>query len=350
MVQAELRTCENQLKRLDRQISKTEDSREMDRLKGQTKYLIAKRDELLNQNHPPLLVGQDITTERLAVVLEQNRETLLSASADARKLVDNILGRYAKDRTDEGLYLSAYSGDHIRVDRQGRPPVVLRRPCVTVLWLVQPDALESLLEEASLTASGFLPRCLMAHTQAEPSRIEGESEQLSAATIRAWSDLVESVLMAFRRPPLGDGTQPSAPSAPITITPTPEASAVLVEYHNSIVDRRKQDLTDIGPFAARWAEQAWRLLVVLHVATHGTQAGGVPVARETAQAAVDLARWFADCQIGILARGRRTAARKVEGEVLELLEENRTRRTRTTMFVETSAPASPPTPRAPKES
>ncbi|MGE3313047.1 MAG: DUF3987 domain-containing protein [Limisphaerales bacterium] len=328
LLQAELRTCENQLKRLDRQIGKTEDSRELDRLKGQVKYLIAKRDELLNQNHAPLLVGQDITTERLAVVLEQNGETLLSASADARKLVDNILGRYAKDRTDEGLYLSAFSGDHIRVDRQGRPAVVLRRPCLALLWWIQPDALESLLDEASLSASGFLPRCLLAHTRAEPTRIEGETPILATTTIQGWRDLVESILMAFRLPPNSDGSsRPSAP-APRTLTPSLDATAVLVGYHNAIVDRRQFDLTDIGPFTARWAEQAWRLLVVLHAAKHMAQAADVPVDVDTARQAVELAEWFADCQISILTRGRRANAAKIEDEVLELLEENRTRRSR----------------------
>ena len=36
----------------------------------------------------------------------------------------------------------------------------------------------------------------------------------------------------------------------------------------------------IHAFAARYAEQAWRLAVVLHAALHGAEAGGQPLTLE----------------------------------------------------------------------
>lgn len=168
-IQAEIRAIESQLKKLDRSIAKTSDPAELDRLKGEMEYKLARQDELKSQSSSPLLVAQDTTTERLAVLLQLNAEVIFSMSSDARKLCDNLLGRYSKNSmTDESLYLCGYSGDPVRVDRQGRDPVTLRRPCLGLLWLVQPDALDLLLNESSLSQSGFLPRCLITHIT--PSR------------------------------------------------------------------------------------------------------------------------------------------------------------------------------------
>ncbi|MEY2407509.1 MAG: hypothetical protein QOF48_179 [Verrucomicrobiota bacterium] len=140
-VQSEIRTLDNQLKKLDRSIAKTNDPTELDRLKGEMEYKLARQAELKLQSASPLLVAQDTTTERLAVLLQQNVEVIFSTSPDARKLCDNLLGRYSANKlTDESLYLCGYGGDHVRVDRQGRDPVMLHCPCLSLLWLVQPNA------------------------------------------------------------------------------------------------------------------------------------------------------------------------------------------------------------------
>lgn len=200
-IQAEIRTLECQLKKLDRSIGKTNDPAELDRLKGEMEYKLARQTELKGLCAAPLLVAQDCTTERLAVLLQINNEVIFSTSPDARKLCDNLLGRYSANKmTDESLYLCGYSGDHVRVDRQGRDPVELRRPCLSLLWLVQPDALDLLLNEASLSQSGFLPRCLITHTRAEPQRIEGDTQPLSEAVRSRWAALITELLDTYRLP------------------------------------------------------------------------------------------------------------------------------------------------------
>ncbi len=198
-MQAEIRTLETQLKKLDRNIAKSQDPTELDRLKAEMEYKLARQAELKSQSTAPLLVAQDTTTERLAVLLQINDEVIFSTSPDARKLCDNLLGRYSANKmTDESLYLCGYSGDHVRVDRQGRDPVTLRKPCLSLLWLVQPDALDLLLNESSLSQSGFLPRCLITHTRAEPQRIDGDTEPLSEAVRTRWAGLVAALLNSYR--------------------------------------------------------------------------------------------------------------------------------------------------------
>ena len=181
-LQADIRFHEGQLKKLDRKLTKdSTSSDEAVRLRTETKHHLAQVEKLKSQLSEPKLSLQDATIEKAAVVMQSNQETAFSQSSDARKLVDNILGRYAsnKNLADDSIYLNAYSGDAVMVDRQGRESVRLDSPCLTLLWALQPDALNMLLDEQSLQQGGFLGRCLMAHTHAEPQHVNGQSKPVS---------------------------------------------------------------------------------------------------------------------------------------------------------------------------
>ena len=315
-LQSEIRVLDKEIGTLEKKAAKSSDPTERDRLVGELEYKLARKDDLTRKAALPCTIAQDVTTERLAVLLRDNREVIFSASADARKLVDNRMGRYNPGKTtDESLYLSAFSGDFVRVDRQGRDAVVLHRPCLSLCWFVQPDLLATMLGEDSLSASGFLPRLLLCHTHATPQRIEGEPPTLSDQARDQWAQLVTDLLAAFHDA-----------ETPHRIMPTPEAAALLTAFHNTVVDRRAADLADVGGFAARYAEQAWRLAVVLHTALHAAAAAGEPLVLETAQHAIRLIEWFSAAQLEILAKGRNAAAAKVEEEVLEVLDTHRERK------------------------
>jgi hypothetical protein len=276
--------------------------------------LQTKRAELLKLEaalQAPRLSVEDVTTEKLAVMLANQGECMASLSPDAGAIVNNILGRYNKlDRTDDNIYLKAFSGDPCRVDRQGREPVVLNRPCLAVLWLVQPDKIETLLGEKSLTDGGLMPRFLICHTRAEPQPIAEDAPGIPTQTGDAWAQLVRDLLNAFH-----------LAAQPVTVRPTPEAKQALNCHYNGIVERRRPggDLLDVGTFAARWNEQGWRIAVCIHAAKHGATAGGQNLDLETAQAAIKLADWFAGEQLRILAGGRIAARRALQDKVLELL-------------------------------
>src|SRR5262249_39786085 len=75
-------------------------------------------EELQKRRDPPTLSCEDVTTEKLGDLLSKNDEQLASLSSDALSIVNVLLGRYNKlDRTDEALYLKAFSGDPCMVHR-----------------------------------------------------------------------------------------------------------------------------------------------------------------------------------------------------------------------------------------
>jgi hypothetical protein len=257
-------------------------------------------EELEKRLHAPILSCEDVTTEKLAVLLSENDEQLASLSADALSIVNILLGRYNRlDRTDEGLYLKAYSGDPCRIDRMSRDPVSLESPCLTALWLTQPDKLEALLDERSLNEGGLIPRILPCHTNCEPREIGRNPPAISMSTSKAYAGLIYSLLSTYR-----------LAHERFVIQPTPEALQALNDHHDAIVKRRRGELRDVTSYAARWNEQAWRISVCLHAAAHGAEAHQHQLDLETAQHAMKLADWFAEQQLRILSAGR--TQRKVE--------------------------------------
>jgi len=308
-----------EIKRTESRAARSNDPDERERLLGELKFKRARKAELEQKLTPPCAVCADVTSEKLAVLLAANRETLFSASPEARQIVDIVCGRYNSTKsTDEAIYLSGFSGDFLRVDRLGRDPLTLRRPCLSVLWLVQPDAMARLFETETLAQSGFLPRFLTCHTQATPKKIvEGESQAISDAVRAQWAGLIVNLLATYH-----------AAEKPYRVEPSPEAKRLLDDFFNAIVDRRTGELADVGQFASRYGEQAWRVALTFHAALYGRDAHNHPLDAETAQSAITVVQWFIDAQLGVLARGRRQAAEKQEQEVLELIEANRQRKGR----------------------
>ena len=308
-LRADLEILETKIGRLKKDLGKGKPAVEREEIRDE---MVAKKRALKDTEDKmlaPAMYCEDVTTEKLAVMLAHNQEQLASLSPDAGSIVNNLLGRYSKlDRTDEGIYLKAFSGDNCRVDRQGREPVLLVRPCLAALWLVQKDKVETLLGKAELTDGGLIPRLLICHTRAQPLPIVEGVAGIPAATADAWAALVVKLLNTLRMA-----------GEPFTIEPEPEALRMMNEHHNRIVERRKGDLQDVTTYAARWNEQAWRIAVCLHAGLHGEDAVARMLSADTAASAITIADWFAGEQLQILARGRHAARRAKRDEVLKLL-------------------------------
>lgn len=244
---------------------------------------------------PRYKVG-DVTKERLAVLMQgQVGEALASMSSEARGVLGVVQGRYSGGVGDEDFYCSAYSGDEVTFDRIGRDTVILKKPCLTINWMIQPDVIEASLGKSSMTESGLMPRFLMFDANAEPKVRNSPPAPIRADTKQAWAKLISSIVATYRIQTL----------PPYSLTATPDALRMLTEYENGNIKRRQStgDLRDIAPYVARWSENASKLALVLHCAQHGDQAHLKALDRDSADRAVQLMRWFADRQLSLLTSG-----------------------------------------------
>ena len=241
----------------------------------------------------PCYVVGDITREALAAKLKtQPGEALACFSSEARGIFGVIRGRYSQGTfSDEDFFLSSYSGDSINVNRKGSPPISLRHPTLAILWMTQPDAARGMFEDVRMTVSGLMPRFLICWPILEPQHEPEVWPEMNPTVVQLWDRLVNDVL-EYR----------ASRVEPDVIEATAEARAVLRAFHNQAVDRRRigGDLRDISAYVERWAENAWRLSLVLHVAKHGTAAARGPVDEQTAKDAVTIMNWFIAQQLAIL--------------------------------------------------
>ena len=245
----------------------------------------------------------DVTQEALAVVMQgQPGEAVASLSSEARGIFSIVKGKYSKEGGDEGFYCSGYSGDSLTVDRMGRPRVTLRRPCLAILWMIQPDAARRAFDDDSMTESGLLPRFLIFDPKAEPQERNTQPEPIPPALKAAWAALIAELVKSYRK----QGNDPR------TATASREALAIFTDYQNENIRRRKPtgDLRDLASYVARWTENAWRIAVVLHSARHGSKAHSAELDGTGARDAVKVMRWFSDRQLETLAAGRWEKLRK----------------------------------------
>ncbi|QIF01645.1 DUF3987 domain-containing protein [Roseimicrobium sp. ORNL1] len=281
--------------------------------------------KLLN---PPRLVLGDTTQE--AAILYQSlapHEAIASLSGEARSIVDILMGRYGKGgNTDEQFYLQGFSGDPVRVTRMGRESQGLKRPCLSLLWLLQPDKAKSIFSTPALVESGFAPRCLWLNCRAEAQMIPLFPYLAKVETLDSWEELLRDLHEEFRA-----STEPNR-----LIHVSREVWDAFRVYHDSYVPRRRGggDLHDIASFAARWHEIAWRVAIVLHAGKHGVRAADVPMSLDTAQKAIELVDWFAGQLLPMLTEGREvrqaeflsklhaTLERRPAGTPIHILEKN----------------------------
>lgn len=245
----------------------------------------------------PTWATADVTGPALQRLLADSpSETLASLSPEAREVVDVLAGKFSDGKGDESIYLSAYSGETYKAHRKSSLPVILARPCLTVLWMIQPDKLREMLGNVSLVDSGLMPRFLVCDTKAEPMKEPEHWPVMDAAVNAKWCSVIKELARTFR----DRGKEPQ------TIATSAEVQAIFRDYFNGVVDQRRTggELADVASFAARWSENAWRVAVVLHAAEHGVGAPYSPMTKETAANAIRIVQWFARQQLRVLAAGR----------------------------------------------
>ena len=123
--------------------------------------------------------------------------------------------------------------------------------------------------------------------------IYGDDGSVPVAVADAYGGLIEELFVLYGRSSKDEWV----------VQASAEAQEVMRVHHNQCVERRNADDGPLRPCIARWSEQAWKIALVLHAASHGAESHEKPLDGHTAQCAVALQQWFARQQTGILGWG-----------------------------------------------
>lgn len=223
--------------------------------------------ELQRELEPPRIMCEDVTVQRLAMLMQRD-ECISLFSGDARDVLLNLGGRHNDGKPDEGIFLKGFSMEACTIDRVGRQSIVLNRPCLSLNLVVTPDAIDTLFQNERLKAGGFLPRCLFIQSATRPQVRRKGASGPQEGVWRAWTELLVHLTQTYRKA-----------QSPAVVQCTEEASDIFRAYWNEFAEGI---MGEINPFNARVVELSKRIAVCLHAATHGKAACKHPISADTA--------------------------------------------------------------------
>lgn len=221
--------------------------------------------ELVVPASPRVMIGGDATPEALGLLLAQQGERMLVASAEGGA-VDDLTGlRYGKSGSPSlDLVLKCYAGERVTVDRVGRPPLVLHAPLLSLALAVQPDVWRAASARADLSSRGVIPRFIVAWPDSLVGSRDMGPQSWPAGARETYGDLM-------RR--LWDLTLPTVAGVekPAVIPFDDEARALFVSWRHHIEEQQRPGgLYSEPPVLMAWCGKLHgtcvRVAGLLHVA------------------------------------------------------------------------------------
>jgi replicative DNA helicase len=250
---------------------------------------IARAAEAARLVVPPLprWLVDDATPEALAGLLATyGRIALLSPEGD---VFDQMAGRYNQAGPNLGVYLKGHAGDLLKVDRRGRPPEYVERPCLTIGLAVQPEVLRGLAGRPGFGGRGLLARFLYSLPASLVGRRQVGAPPVPAAVADRYTLELQALAASLTAPTGDDG--------PSVLTLDPEAGELLLGFERDLEPRLAAgsgDLAHLAGWAAKLAGATCRLAGLLHLAGHLRDGWAQPISADTFAGAIRLAGYLVD--------------------------------------------------------
>jgi hypothetical protein len=262
----------------------------------------------------PVLLADDVTPERLATVLQQQKGRIAILSPEG-ELFDLAAGRYATNGAPNfHVFLKGHSGDDLRVDRVGRPSEYVQAPGITIGITIQPDVLRSITGKPGFRGRGFLGRFLYSVPAPRLGSRDADSAPVPDA-VR--SDYRRKMALLWRTPATLDA---NGAIVPRVLRFSWEARDILTAFSKELEPRLgpSGDLGTINDWAGKLAGAVVRLAGILHMAdrvSDGNVDPGEEVDGPTVERAISLGRYFTEHAI-VAFRAMRTDQTADDAEYL----------------------------------
>jgi hypothetical protein len=249
---------------------------------------IARAAEAANLIVPPVprWLVDDATPEALAGLLATyGRIALLSPEGD---VFDQMAGRYNQAAGPNlGVYLKGHAGDLLKVDRRGRPPEYVERPCLTIGLTVQPEVLRGLAGRPGFGGRGLLARFLYSLPVSVVGRRQPGASPVTPAVADRYTLELQALAASLVTPDGNDG--------PALLTLDQEAAELLLGFERDLEPRLaadRGDLAHLAGWAAKLAGATCRIAALLHLAEHLRDGWAQPIRFNTFAAAIRLADYL----------------------------------------------------------
>lgn len=233
----------------------------------------------------PRILADDATPEAVAGLLAEQHGRIAIVSTEGG-IFDIIGGRYSDKSPNLDVYLKAYSGDAVRVDRRSRPPEYIADPALTVVITVQPHVIRDLANTAAFLGRGFLAR----FNFAMPGSNVGY-RKINAATVQAgvrgkWKEVFTAALKL-----------PYPPDNSISSIHLSSGAKEKFQAFRSVVEtglRPGGELDDIADWGNKLCGNVARLAGLLHAIQYAGKSNPweFPISPKVMSDAISLGKYF----------------------------------------------------------
>ncbi len=205
---------------------------------------------------PPRLIAEDITPEKLAMVMAEQDGRMALVSTEGG-LFQIMAGRYT-DASNLDIFLQAWSGDRVTQDRVGRESLVIRDARLVVGLTVQPLIIEQIGENGEFSGRGMLARFMYS---IPPSTVGKRDKRRRSTWDQAvadrYNDELRSLVQRFHA---GD----CLPQLRLS----DEAHAAFVDWQQGHEDRMgyNGDLEHLAEWVSKMHSTVCRLAGIIHMA------------------------------------------------------------------------------------
>jgi replicative DNA helicase len=202
-----------------------------------------------------------------------------------------MAGRYNQTAGPNlGVYLKAHAGDLLKVDRRGRPPEYIERPCLTIGLAVQPEVLRGLAGRPGFRGRGLLARFLYSLPPSLVGRRQPGAPPVPQPVADRYDLELQALAASLTTPAGGD-------DGPAVLVLDQEAAELLLAFERELEPRLAAgsgDLAHLAGWAAKLAGATCRLAALLHLASHLRDGWARPITADTFAGSARLAGYLVE--------------------------------------------------------
>ena len=236
----------------------------------------AKEISAFQEVQPLKLFVDDVTAEKLASVLAENRGKTAIISAEGG-IFDILNGIYTKN-VNIDVFLKGHCGDTIRVDRIGRASENIVHPALTMLLAVQPGVLNGMMSNDTFRGRGLTARFLYSMPKSCLGMRSFHTESIPEPVKTEYTKLIHSLL------------EVDCKEDPLQLSE--EATSALEKLYLDNESRLCTDLSEIADWAGKYVGAVLRIAGLLHAAQHHSFLDFTEVSGETMENAARIGEYF----------------------------------------------------------
>lgn len=244
--------------------------------------VIAMQSELaeLEENavKPITLLADDVTSEALVKLMNENNEKIAIASAEGG-IFGMLAGRYSTHPNID-IFLKGFSGENYTSHRVSGRVENIREPLITLILMVQPTVLIEALNNKEFRERGLMARFLYSMPGSKVGKRRYRSVPIDEKVRKEFHDLIDELLECqtwehAKIIYLGD-----------------EADKLGEEFFNEIETTLYSEYEEMEDWIGKLYGQTMRIAGILHVVKYRLGAAEIKVEADTMKSAIEIGRYY----------------------------------------------------------